>query len=85
MAQVCALVQSEMCKLDKEFCSSKVMSITPAYVQDWTMEKDVIAPVEKITPSLLQVICAAVASWQTEKNRNKDTTRVCGIAGLPII
>ena len=46
------------------------------------MEKDVITPVKKITPSLLQVIRAAVESRQTEKNRNKDTTRVRVIAGL---
>ena len=31
MAQVCTLVQSEMCELDKEFCS-EVMSITLAYI-----------------------------------------------------
>ena len=81
IAQVCASVQSEMCELDKEF-RSEVASITPVYVRDWTMEKDVITPVEKITPSLLQVIRAAVESRQTEKNRNKDTTRVRVIAGL---
>jgi len=72
IAQACASVQSEMCELEKEFCS-KVTSITPVYIQDWTMEKDVITPVEKITPSLLQVIHAAVESRKTEKNRNKDT------------
>jgi hypothetical protein len=76
IAQVCTSVQSEMYELDKEF-RSEVMSITPAYVRDWTMEKDTITPVKKITPLLLQVIRAAVASRQTEKNRNKDTTRVC--------
>jgi hypothetical protein len=80
MAQVCVTVQSEMCELDKEF-HSEVISITPTYVRDWTMEKDVIIPVDKITPLLLQVIRAAVASQQTEKNRNKDTTRVGGITG----
>ena len=86
MAQVCASVQSEMCELDKEF-RSDVTSITPVYIQDWTMEKDVITPVEKITPPLLQVICAAVTSRQTEKNGNKleDTTRVRVISGLRIV
>jgi hypothetical protein len=84
MAQVCAMVQVEMGELDKEF-HSKVMSITLVYIRDWTMEKDIITPVEKITPSLLQVIHAAVESRQTEKNRNKDTIRVCVIVGLAII
>lgn len=76
MSQVCDSVQAEMSELDNTFCT-EIKSITPALVRDWTMDKDVIVPIEKHAPSLVQVIRSAVRGRQSEKNKNKDNTRVC--------
>jgi hypothetical protein len=74
MQQVCETVQEEMTELDKAFCTS-IPSITPAYVLNWTMQKDVEKPVDKAAPSLLRVIRASLTR-RSQKNKKKDTTKV---------
>jgi hypothetical protein len=75
MQQVCETVQEDMAELDKAFCTS-IPSITPAYVLNWTMQKDVEKPVDKAAPSLLRVIRASLQTQQPQKNKKKDTTKV---------
>jgi hypothetical protein len=69
--QVCDTVKDEMEALGKDFCTS-IPEITPTYIKEWTMEKNVGIPANARAPTLLQVIRSTVETRQSAKNKVKD-------------
>ena len=57
--QVYNTVKDEMDTLEKDFCMS-IPKITPTYIKEWTMERNVEIPANMWAPTLLQVICSEV-------------------------
>ena len=69
--QVCDTVKDEMEALGKDFCTS-IPEITPTYIKEWTMEKNIGIPANTRAPTLLQVIRSTVETRQSAKNKVKD-------------
>jgi hypothetical protein len=73
--QICDTIKDEMDALRKDFCMS-ISEITPAYIKEWTMEKNVEIPANVRALTLLQIIHSAVKTQQSAKNKVKDCERV---------